>query len=103
MNYPSPCEKCDKEYGCGGCEAWEIRYRYRQKQINAYAEKLSQAVTAKLPENKFCYEHPDHVRQWLKDSPCKGCKAEDFCNRPCKIYLHWYDARMEIVRKKVQG
>lgn len=39
--YPSPCESCTKEY-CRekNCEAWKIRYLYRQKQINAYAKKL---------------------------------------------------------------
>lgn len=103
MNYPSPCEKCDKEYGCDGCEAWEIRYRYRQKQINAYAAQVAQPVIVKQPENKFCYEHPDIVRQYLKKHPCEDCVRQSWCNIPCQVYLHWYNARMEIVRKKVQG
>ena len=101
--YPSPCETCGKDYGCPGCSAWETRYRYRQKQINAYAQRMTQRPVAKLPGNKFCYDHPDHVRQWLKESPCKGCSTELFCDKPCEIYLRWYNARMEIVRKKVQG
>lgn len=44
-NYPSPCEKCvnDKNGSCTyfrTCGKWLTRYRYRQKQINAYANKV---------------------------------------------------------------
>ena len=102
MNYPSPCDTCDKNYGCTGCEKWEIRYRYRQKKINAYARKICEEAR-KLPENKFCYSHPDDVRRWLMDSPCTGCNANAFCSRPCNTYLRWYDARMQIARRRLNG
>lgn len=44
-NYPSPCLRCTKEH-CRekNCEAWKIRYLYRQKQINAFAKKLGLTV-----------------------------------------------------------
>ncbi len=99
MNYPSPCDSCGKGYGCTGCEKWEMRYRYMQKRINAYARK----VCCKLPENKFCYSHPDDVKRWLKDTPCTGCKANAFCDTPCNIYLRWYDARIQIARRRANG
>ena len=44
-NYPSPCDKCEHDLN-GSCKfyrtcgAWLMRYRYRQKQINAYAERI---------------------------------------------------------------
>lgn len=40
-NYPSPCKKCKKK-SCNytTCQPWLTRYRYRQKQINAYAKKV---------------------------------------------------------------
>lgn len=43
--YPSPCDKCkyDKNGACDifrSCNKWLTRYRYRQKQINAYAKKV---------------------------------------------------------------
>lgn len=50
MSYPSPCDKCPKD-GTGRCnyqrcQPWLTRYRYRQKQINAYAEKVLPAYYA---------------------------------------------------------
>ena len=97
--YPSPCEKCDKEPTCWhGCEAWMIRYRYRQKQINAYARRFQ---PVKLPDpNKFTYAHPDETERYLRTSPCESCSAVQSCDTPCKVYLGWYNARMELVRKK---
>lgn len=51
MSYPSPCEKCPKDgtKHCNyeHCRPWLIRYRYRQRQINAYAEKVLPAYLAK--------------------------------------------------------
>ena len=43
--YPSPCDKCkhDNNGTCAyyhKCGKWLMRYRYRQKQINAYAERI---------------------------------------------------------------
>lgn len=43
--YPSPCDKCknDNNGSCSyfrTCGKWLMRYRYRQKQINAYAERI---------------------------------------------------------------
>lgn len=95
--YPSPCDKCEKNCGVG-CLDWKIRYLYRQKQINAYARKVLQPKPHN--PNKFTYEHPDRVRCFLTDGPCKGCSLEKNCDTPCGAYLRWYDARMELARKK---
>ena len=103
MNYPSPCEKCHRDGTCGGCLKWEIRYRYRQKQINAYAKGAFAVKIKTTPETKFCYSHPDEVRRWLKESPCTGCHANAFCDKACPVYLRWYDARMQIARRKAYG
>lgn len=48
MSYPSPCIKCTKAT-CQekNCDAWRIRYLYRQKQINAYAKKCGLTVGKK--------------------------------------------------------
>ena len=103
MNYPSPCETCDKQYGCRGCKDWEIRYRYRQAQINAYAKRACAGKIKPLPVNKFCYSHPNEVSRWLKESPCTGCNAEAVCETACPAYLRWYDARMQIARRRAYG
>ncbi len=51
-DYPSPCEKCPRDgtpkCHYTKCEPWLIRYRYRQKQINAYAKKVLPAYYASL-------------------------------------------------------
>lgn len=103
MNYPNPCDTCDKNYGCSGCDDWKKRYRYRQKQINAFAKKACVVKVRPLPKNKFCYDHPDDVRRWLRTSPCTGCEAEAVCDTACPAYLRWYDARMQIARRKIYG
>lgn len=82
-----------------GCEAWRIRYLYRQKQINANAR--AQAAKGLSTQKAFAYEHPDLVRRYIADGPCKGCKAAKACDTPCPAYLRWWDARMEIARRKV--
>lgn len=50
-NYPSPCIscKCDNNGSCTEyrtCQRWLTRYKYRQKQINAYARKVLPAYYA---------------------------------------------------------
>ena len=102
MSYPSPCEKCEKD--CGHiCAAWEKRYRYRQKQINAWRVKALAVKVKPLPENKFCYSHPDDVRRWLKNRPCDECRVNRDCDRPCSAYLYWYDSRMKVARRMSYG
>lgn len=102
QGYPSPCETCEKAESCKmgfGCAAWQIRYRYRQKQINAFAQKILQAKPT--GETMFAYRHPDETRRYLAYGPCNGCKAEQVCNTPCPAYLRWWNARMELTRRKV--
>lgn len=51
QDYPSPCEKCTRDSNkCKyqHCQAWLARYLYKQKQINAYAEKVLPAYYARL-------------------------------------------------------
>jgi len=98
--YPSPCDTCQNPCTGGyGCTDWQIRYRYRQKQINAYARKLYQSQEGKT--TKFVYEHPDSVRRYLRISPCAACKAEAVCDTPCPAYIRWYDMRMAVARRRL--
>ena len=51
MNYPSPCDECKEKDYCKRyrkCQRWLTRYRYRQKQINAYAKKVLPAYYASI-------------------------------------------------------
>lgn len=102
MNYPSPCDKCSECTCPQGCEAWRIRYRYRQKQINAHARKLFQCSVAQPSTKYFTYSHPDDVRRFLRYSPCNGCQLMPDCDEPCWTYLRWYDARIELARRRIK-
>ena len=99
MKYP--CDTCGESCGCAGCGKWKKWYRQRQRAINAYAKEACAVKERPLPENKFCYNHPDTVKRWLKNGPRAGCNAEAVCDTPCPAYLRWYDARIEIARRKL--
>ena len=99
QSYPDPCEKCDKADSCTlgyGCVDWQIRYRYRQKQVNAYAKKARQKYFA----TRFVYQHPDDTRRYLREWPCGKCDKEQECDIPCTKYLNWYDVRMQALKIK---
>lgn len=97
-DYPNPCDTCEKSKKCPGCIDWEIRYKYRQKLINAWAKKSVQPVL--IQKQKFAYSHPDDVREFLRHSPCESCKAEKMCEIPCKTYWKWWDLRMDYFRRR---
>lgn len=56
--YPNPCEKCPKDgtSKCNytSCKPWMTSYLYRQKQINAYAEKVLPAYYAAKEQGTQC-------------------------------------------------
>lgn len=98
-DYPHPCETCEKAKTCRtmtGCAAWKIRYRYRQKQINAYAKRKKEEIFA----TKFAYQHPDETRRYLQQWPCEHCEQAEDCDIPCGKYMDWYNARIEVAKKK---
>lgn len=100
MNYPSPCDTCQREH-CRkeNCTEWLIRYRYRQKQINARALQIARG-DAPLKTQVWVYMHPDEYRRYLEHNPCEKCFAKELCDTPCSRYLAWYDNRMALARKK---
>lgn len=97
-NYPNPCDTCEECINSHGCEKWKIRFLTVWKQIAAYPRR--QAKKNQKSRNTFQYEHPDRIRYYLGKSPCEGCKQEKLCDTPCYKYLNWYNARMEVLRKK---
>lgn len=101
--YPSPCITCTvPESNCTGkaCRRWQIRYRYRQKQINIKALQVARGETP-VKSGVWVYMHPDEYRDYLEHSPCERCFARELCDAPCQRYLLWYDAKMEQARKRV--
>lgn len=108
-NYPSPCLRCSRADTCVGytgpkgrhlwCQRYETWFKWWWK----YFRKVATIGPRDLPDDpsKFRYSHPDRVKQYLQEGPCAKCSAQEYCDNPCKAYLRWYDARMEITRKKV--
>lgn len=102
--YPSPCLKCDKEYckrsgnNYKQCAEWLTWFRWWWKRFHSMLPAVH--LHTGFPD-KFCYSHPEDVKRYLRNGPCVGCSAGQSCDTPCRAYLQWYDARMEIVRKKL--
>lgn len=65
--YRSPfCDGCERntEFGCGGCEKWEEYY------VKNWNQNIHVELNLPEPEwdnsgGKFCYEHPDLVREGI--------------------------------------
>ena len=102
-DYPSPCDSCTVAV-CSGktCERWLIRYRYRQKQINAYAKKLVGKVKP-TRSSAWVYMHPDEYRRYITSDPCANCICKAWCDVPCPKYLTHFTAKMEYIRKKANS
>lgn len=98
MNYPNPCDTCEKECsGYSGCAEWEMRFRTIWKRFNTYPLRQYHSNTV-WP--MFTYENPDVMQRYLAEGPCKKCSREETCEIPCPAYLSWWDARMTVLRKK---
>lgn len=98
-NYPNPCDSCAiSECRKGnGCAKWQVRFLTIWKQFNTYQMRQYRKDRT---HKKFCYEHPDLIHRYLKDGPCKGCQFEALCDVPCTAYWCWWDARMEVLKRK---
>ena len=86
-NYPNPCDTCGKDKsGCTHhCEAWRIRYLFRQNQINAYAKHHGIVPGA-----------PDYTKG---KNPCEECARSESCCTVCRARADYWDERMALVRK----
>lgn len=85
--YPNPCDTCEKQKaGCPHhCEAWRIRYLYRQNQINAYARQHGIVPGA-----------PDYTKG---RNPCEVCPQNEKCTTICRARADYWGDRMKLVRK----
>ena len=95
MNYPSPFDtcgivNCNREKACQKYRAWINAW---WKNFNGWPRRFRSCKHMRLPE-KFIYNHHDRVRRYLEKSPCESCTANEKCQKPCQMYLRWYDARM---------
>lgn len=77
---------------------WVLDCLQRQAAINSYVRQCYQPRLRTV--EKILVYHPDEHRRYLRQHPCGGCPAEPFCDRPCEVYLKWYDAKLEVARKR---
>ena len=97
-----PCESCEAcAADCGQCQMYyewlcETWLRYQQYVPRDYWNHR------KSPKEKRKYVHPDVLRRYLKDGPCKRCPCNGSCDIPCAQYLCWWDARMVWLKWKIQ-
>ena len=52
--------------------------------------------------DKLTYVHPDVIRRYLQDGPCRRCGCAEICDTPCEKYCRWWDARMAVLKRKLQ-
>lgn len=103
-NYPSPCLKCEKEERCfrqgrhEDCQDWRKWWLWWWKY---FQNNLGKDDPAGKKCNKFRYMHPDHIQKELAKHPCDSCFRKEFCTKPCYKYLAWYDAWVEIARRRL--
>lgn len=100
-SYPNPCDTCEKCTHKHGCDAWKMRFRTIWKQFNSY--QIRQYRKKANRKTKFVYEHPDLIRKYIKDGPCKGCEFEQLCDVPCAAYFHWWDVRMAWLKERFKS
>lgn len=77
---------------------WERQFQSRQKRINAFAR---QYLCPGGSADTFVVMHPEEYRRFLRKGPCGDCPVSHFCNSPCRVYLKWYDTRMELFRGRL--
>ena len=102
-NYPNPCDTCTSCTDPSGCDKWRMRFRTIWKQFNSYQVRQYGKKETANDQSKYAYEHPDVIRKYITDGPCKDCQLEPQCDVPCNAYYQWWGVRMEVLRKKYGG
>lgn len=93
------CKGC-RRLLCTGkrCPRWRAEYLGRQALIQDWAWRQQDTP---LMRQVLRYEGPDRLRQAVKEGPCGSCVCSRWCEKPCRTYLGWYDARMALARKEL--
>lgn len=82
--YPNPCDSCRRCDTCRdfrGCADYMKRIYTIWKQFNSYPARIYRKVK-NMKREKFVYEHPDIIRQYLQKGPCAGATER----KPARIH-----------------
>ena len=96
----NPCAHCTR-WGCDyrQCAAYRAWFAAAWGQFQRYGHHN---YWEEAPEgDKLTYVHPDVIRRYLQEGPCARCGCADVCDRPCKKYGHWWDARMAVLKYRL--
>ena len=96
MKYESPCLTCTRVRDPKNCEnktcrdwqAWFID-RWEAMRENVRREmNTAQLQETGIPLGGHLYTHPDRVRGYLENDPCKSCPF-GHCQIPCVVRKAW--------------
>ena len=89
----NPCSSCS---GCAGdfrqCSPYPDWLQESWQQYQRYVPR--DYWDHRRSGEKLKYVHPDVLRRYLQDGPCRKCPCSSGCDIPCGQYLCWWDARV---------
>lgn len=99
---PEPCRGCTLTKDPAACEnkqcsRWRQWFVKRWDAIHTYPrKKMEQPLPVGISVGGRRYLHPDHMRQYMANDPCKGCVCtQDLCKTPCRTKTTWEKATKE--------
>lgn len=101
-NHQNPCASCDC-WACDyrQCEPYKMWIRDAWQQFGRHCRHTYWSIPS--GDDKLAYVHPDVIRRYLQEGPCKRCECARTCKIPCEKYCRWWDARMVWLKRKLQS
>lgn len=102
----SPCLTCTRVENPADCEnkncqVWRQWFISRWDRMRSFPRQLRQdrePEPAGVPLGGRHYAAPHQVTRYLETDPCESCLCpRDLCTTPCRVCLHWEDARKEVL------
>ena len=104
-NDVKPCLRCTRVKDPGNCEnknckqwrGWFIDAWERARNNPALQRELKCLNLETVSIGGTHYAHPDRVREYLQEDPCKSCPLPpELCTSPCPVRRSWEEARKEL-------
>jgi hypothetical protein len=99
---PEPCRGCTRVKNPAVCEnkecsLWRQWFIKRWDRVHIYPrQKMEQTVPVGISIGGRRYLHPDHMREYIRNDPCKDCTCtKALCKTPCRTKLTWMNATKE--------
>lgn len=98
----SPCLSCQRVRDPGNCEnklckEWQAWFIARWEAMRAGVRDAMQrkkTVEETISVGGHKYSHPDRVREYLEQNPCRTCACpESLCETPCAVRKAWNEQK----------